>query len=154
MLRASLTKSCQSGSTLVESLISVILTAIVGVGMAFTLSRAAVGQATLGAQNQAVTQLRSQLQAQGMNAVCANAAASKFKGSGQGNGDKASDDGSNKATVVIGGTAAPTVLKCTFQQLTVSVGATAKSVLVPVLAYEVSDKRMGSTSLLFQNAGQ
>ncbi|MHA6929632.1 hypothetical protein [Ralstonia pseudosolanacearum] len=107
-----------------ESLISVILTAIVGVGMAFTLSRAAVGQATLGAQNQAVTQLRSQLQTQGMNSVCANAAASNSKSSGQGNGDKASDDSSNKATVVIGGTAAPTTLKCAYQQLTVSVGAT------------------------------
>ncbi|MCK4130375.1 hypothetical protein ACNRDG_24660 [Ralstonia pseudosolanacearum] len=137
-----------------ESLISVILTAIVGVGMAFTLSRAAVGQATLGAQNQAVTQLRSQLQTQGMNAICANAATSSSKGSAQGNSDKASNDSSNTATVVIGGTAAAATLKCTFQQLTVSVGATAKSVLVPVLAYEVSDKRMGGNSLLFQNAGQ
>ncbi|MFV8598591.1 hypothetical protein [Ralstonia pseudosolanacearum] len=130
------------------------MTAIVGVGMAFTLSRAAVGQATLGAQNQAVIQLRAQLQTQGMNAICANAATSYSKGAGHGYGDKASDDSSNRVTVVIGGTAAATTLKCTFQQLTVSVGGTAKSVLVPVLAYEVSDKRMGSTSLLFQNAGQ
>ncbi|KHK48901.1 hypothetical protein PI87_27460 [Ralstonia sp. A12] len=152
MHRACSIRSREWGNTLFESLIAVILTAIVGVGMTFALTRVAVGQAKLNAQNQAVTQLRSQLQTQGMSAICARAAASNPNSSGQGN--QASDTRSSGTAVVIGSNPAQTILTCTLQQLTVSVGSTSKAVLVPVLSYAVSDARIGSLALLFQNAGQ
>lgn len=52
----------QRGATLLEGLISILLMAIVGMGITFILSRAALAQSSLNAQNSVIAQLRGGLQ--------------------------------------------------------------------------------------------
>jgi hypothetical protein len=51
----------QRGSTLFEGLIAMLLVGIVGVGLTYVLSRSAISQTTVNAQNQVINQIRSQL---------------------------------------------------------------------------------------------
>ncbi|GGP26343.1 hypothetical protein GCM10010971_21620 [Silvimonas amylolytica] len=62
----------QRGATLFEGLIAMLLVAIVGVGLTYVLSRSALSQTTLNAQNTVINQVRTQLMQNtgGMRNLC------------------------------------------------------------------------------------
>ncbi|MBB5190889.1 Tfp pilus assembly protein PilV [Silvimonas terrae] len=68
--------SAQTGATLLEGLIAILLLAIVGMGITFSLSRVALAQSTLNAQNSVIAQLRSGLQSISVNNAFASATSS------------------------------------------------------------------------------
>jgi len=115
----------QNGIALWEALVSVVLMAIVGVGLVYALTRTAVAQKNMNAQNLLVSKVRSSiLQGEtGLSSLCP-------------------DSGTNTNTLSIG-VANTTVNKsCQMTNVTVSAAGISYTVIVPIIDYSVTNNNL------------
>ncbi|GGP21080.1 PulJ/GspJ family protein [Silvimonas iriomotensis] len=127
----------QAGSTLLEGIIAVLLLAIVGMGITFTLSRVALAQTTLNAQNSVISQLRSGLQSISVS----NSFASATAASTTCNINMAS-------TMLLGAQASVTnQTSCTLNTVSISIGggSVTGSGRLPQISNAVNDSKLGGT---------
>lgn len=127
----------QSGTSLLEALVAILLMAIVGLAITYNLAKGTFQQGKLNAQTAVLNEIRGQIQSSGMNSDCTTA------GTTTQTTIKLSNANSSAESTV--------TRSCSLSVMSVTVSGTSKTVLLPVVSYTVTDARLGSSSFILQN---
>jgi Tfp pilus assembly protein PilV len=120
MIKATYIKK-QNGIALWEALISVILMAILGMGLVYALTRTAVAQKNMNAQNLLVSKVRSTIQQSnsGLSSLCPSS-------------------GTNSNTVSVGINNATVTKSCQMTTVSVTAAGITHTVIVPIIDYSIA----------------
>jgi hypothetical protein len=129
--------SRQHGTSLLEALIAILLMTIVGLAITYNLAKGTLQQGKLNAQISALNEIRGEVQSSGMNSNCTTT--------------NSSTNTTIKLSTANSSAQSTLTRSCTLTQLSVTVSATTKTVLLPSVSYSVTDSRLGASSLLLQN---
>lgn len=127
----------QNGTSLLEALIAVLLMTIVGLAITYNLAKGTLQQGKLNAQISTLNEIRGEVQSSGMNSNCTTT--------------NSSANTTIRLSTANSSAQSTLTRSCTLTLMNITVSATTKTVLLPVVSYSVTDSRLGSNSLLLQN---
>ncbi|WP_417762784.1 PulJ/GspJ family protein [Shewanella sp.] len=131
--------SKQQGFSLLEGMISILLVAISGLGVAYTLSASMKAQVGDHVQNIVLAELRGQLASIGIQSDCSSAGQDS-----QGDIMIMNHDLQSTSNVSFS-------KHCYYQQIAVTVGDISQTVSFPKLNITVSDNRLGHYDMVINN---
>lgn len=127
----------QQGFTLIEGLISIVLMGLVGLGIAYNLSRTLFASGRVMAQSVSVNEIRGQLQSSGVASNCSSLGTS------------------SQVSVTLASAASTTLTRqCSYTAMTLVISGAAsagQTVVHPQLSYTGNDSRLGAVSLALSN---
>ncbi len=127
----------QSGTSLLEALVAILLMAIVGLAITYNLAKGTFQQGKLNAQTAVLNEIRGQVQSSGMNSNCTTS------GTTTQTTIKLSNANSSAQSTV--------TRSCSLSLMSITVNSTTKTVLLPVVSYTVTDDKLGSSSFILRN---